>query len=287
MNLSSSISIRIIIEYIINRLHKGGALKIGVNDALQLFRQPLSKGSETAKNGIEEERKVRENLKNPDIREALSPILGNKYDQCLQLGGQAKTDIKSKNNILKAQVKKCKNGRFQQLDRHSINHVIKNIPLLNEVSQILRDLIEYPLLANEKHIDKSFPLKKLNLQNYTQKEINNFLAILNKNVEPILRYAFLGQDIENQPDYVIAVEYDKNKKRDSIIAFRINDAIKYLKKFKFTVSSQKTCIYLGTEGIISIQRKGGDCGKKSSNDIQIKIKPCELIEKIPHSKYKL
>lgn len=243
--------------------------------------------SETAKNGYKEEVLVCKDLNNPVIREALFSILGNYYDECFQIGGRGKTDIKSKNNILTAQVKKCKNGQFQQLDRHSIDHLIENMPGLIPASQILRDLIEYPLLPNQTHVDKSLPLKKLDLQNYTPEELNNFLAILNNNVEPILRYAFLGLDIKNQPEYGIAVKYDKNKKRESIKAFRIQDAINYLKTLTFTVSSQKTGIYLGEDGIISLQRKGGDSGRKSSNNMQIKIKPCELIDRIPHSEYKI
>ena len=244
--------------------------------------------SQTAKNGYLQEELVCQDLNNnPIIRNALSKTLGHDYDECEKIGGTGKSDIKSKNNVLKAQIKKCKKGQFQQLDRHNLNHVIEHIPQLTEASQILKDLCEYPLLPNQTHVDKSFKLKKLNSSNYTPEELNNFLEILNNNVGHILKYAFLGQDEENQPKYVIAVECTKDGERDTITAFKIQDAINHLQTLRFKVSPRKTGIYLGEDGIISLQRKGGDSGKKSSNNMQIKIKPCELINKIPHSKHKL
>lgn len=244
--------------------------------------------SQTAKNGYKEEKLVCQDLNNnPIIRNALSKTLGHDYDECEKIGGTGKSDIKSKNNVLKAQIKKCKKGQFQQLARHNLNHVIEHIPQLTEASQILKDLCEYPLLPNETHVDKSLKLKKLNSSNYTPEELDNFFKILNNNVEHILKYAFLGQDEENQPDYVITVQCTKDNKRVAITAFKIQDAINYLQTLRFKVSPRKTVIYLGEDGIISLQRKGGDSGKKSSNNIQIKIKPCELIDKIPHSKHKL
>lgn len=244
--------------------------------------------SETAKNGYKEERLVCQDLNNnPIIKQALSSILGNDYNECEKIAGTGKSDIKSKNNILKAQIKKCCSGRFQQLDRHKVSQVIEHIPQLTEVSQILKDLFEKPLLPDQKHVDKSKDITKLCTSNYSQKTLDKFFTILNNNVEKIIKYAFLGPDEEDKPDYVIAVQYTKDNKRDTIIAFKIQDAINYLKTLKFIVSPWKTVIYLGKNGIISLQRKGGDSGKKSSNNMQIKIKVIELINNIPHSQHKL
>ena len=128
--------------------------------------------SETAKNGYKEEFLVCQDLNNnPIIRQALSPILGNNYDKCEKIAGIGKSDIKSKNNILKAQIKKCCNGRFQQLDRHNVSQVIEHIPQLVEVSQILKDLFEYPLLPNGKYVDKSKSITKLCVSNYPQETL--------------------------------------------------------------------------------------------------------------------
>ena len=95
------------------------------------------------------------------IKEAFITMLGSNYNECNRITGNHKCDIQSDNKILRGQVKKYKKGQFQQLDRHWISCLIKNIPELNEVSQILKDLLEYLLLPNETHVDKSKNIKKL------------------------------------------------------------------------------------------------------------------------------
>ena len=60
---------------------------------------------------------------------------------------------------MRGQVKKYKKGQFQQLDRHWMSNIIENIPELNEASEILKNLFEFPLLPNGTHVDKSKKLK--------------------------------------------------------------------------------------------------------------------------------
>jgi hypothetical protein len=236
--------------------------------------------SQTAKNGYKEEELVCKDLNNEHIRKELIAILGNDYDECEcnSIKGK-KSDILSKNKIIKGQVKKYKKGQFQQFDRHWINNIVKYIPELKDTSQILKDLFEYPLLPNGTHVDKSKPIKKLCNSNYSQEVIENFLDILNNNITKILEYAFLGTDLEFMPEYLFGVEY-VNEKRNKIIVFKITNIIKYLEKLKFKVSKNKTCILLGEQGTISLQRKGGDKGKKGSNQLQFKIILSNLIDKV-------
>lgn len=120
--------------------------------------------SQTAKNGYKEEELVCKDLNIKLIKETFTPILGNNYNECNRITGNHKCD----NKILRGQVKKYKKGQFQQLDRHWISCLIKNIPELNEVSKILKDLFEYPLLPNGTHVDKSKNIKKLCNSNYSQ-----------------------------------------------------------------------------------------------------------------------
>jgi hypothetical protein len=243
--------------------------------------------SQTAKNGYKEEELICKDLNNEHIRKELIPILGNDYDECEcnSIKGK-KSDILSKNKIIKGQVKKYKKGRFQQFDRHWINNIVKYIPELKDASQILKDLFEYPLLPNGTHVDKSKPIKKLCTSNYSQEVIENFLDILNNNITKILEYAFLGTDLEFMPEYLFGVEY-VNEKRNKIIVFKITNIIKYLEKLKFKVSKNKTCILLGEQGTISLQRKGGDKGKKGSNQLQFKIILSNLIDKVSNIYFNL
>ena len=242
--------------------------------------------SQTAKNGYKEEELVCKDLNNKLIKEAFTPILGDNYNECNRITGNHKCDIQSNNKILKGQVKKYKKGQFQQLDRHWISCLINNIPELNEVSQILKDLFEYPLLPNGTHVDKSKHIKKLCTSNYSQKILDNLLYLLNKFKRQILEYAFYGLSLEIQPEYLFGVEYD-NTKRNKIVVFKIEDVIKYLEKLNFKISPRKTAILLGDNSTISLQRKGGDTGKKSSNQLQIKLILSNLIDKVPMLEYKL
>ena len=86
--------------------------------------------------------------------------------------------------------------------------LIKNIPELDEVSQILKDLLEYPLLPNGTHVDKSKNIKKLCNANYSQEILDNFLDLLNKCKKQIWEYAFYGSNLEIQPEYLFGVEYE-------------------------------------------------------------------------------
>lgn len=242
--------------------------------------------SQTAKNGYKEEELVCKDLNCTLIKETFISMLGNNYNECNRITGNHKCDIQSDNKILRGQVKKYKKGQFQQLDRHWTSSLITNIPELNEYSQILKDLFEYPLLPNGTHVDKTKNIKKLCNSNYSQEILDNLLDFLNKYKKQILEYAFYGSNLEIQPEYLFGVEYE-NTKRVKIVVFKIEDVINYLEKLNFKISPRKTAILLGDNSTISLQRKGGDSGKKSSNQLQIKIILSNLIDKVSILEYKL
>ena len=57
--------------------------------------------------------------------------------------------------------------------------------------------------------------------------------------------------------------------------------IKYLETLDFRISQMKTCLSLGKDKPpITIQRKGGEKGVKSSNQLQIKITLSRIVEKV-------
>jgi hypothetical protein len=242
--------------------------------------------SQTAINGFKEEEKVCKDLSKEPIKHAFASMCGNNYNECNKVTGIYKTDIQSKDGKLKAQVKKFKNGQFQQIDRHWISVLIEHIPELLEVSQILKELIEYPLLQNGTHVDKRHPLKKLCTSYYSQETLDNLLSVLNKHKRKILTFAFLGINKEMQPEYLFGVEYINNT-RSKLVVFKINEIICYLESLEFKISPRKTAILLGDNGTLSLQRKGGDSGKKSSNQLQIKLIVSRLFDKVPNLQYNL
>ena len=241
--------------------------------------------SQTAKNGYNEEQLVCNDLNNEKIKNVFEPILGKDYNKCSKVIGNYKSDIQSENKKLRGQVKKYKKNQFQQLDRHWTSNIIENIRELNEVSDILKNLFEYALLPNGTHVDKSKNIKILCNSNYSQDTLDNLLNLLNKNKKSILEYAFYGSNLEIQPEYLFGVEYE-NSKRNKIVVFKIEDIIKYLETLNFKISPKKTCILLGNNRTISLQRKGGDAGRKSSNHLAIKLILSNLIDNVPMLEYK-
>ena len=235
--------------------------------------------SNTAKDGYKEEELVCGDLKNETIKNTFSSMLGVDYDECSRISGNHKCDIQSNNKKLNGQVKKYKDGQFQQLDRHWVDDLIKKIPALNAETFMLKDLCEYPLLPNGTHIDKNKSIKKLGLSNYSQEKIDKFVMLLNENKRQILNYAFMGTNIEIQPEYLFGVEYVDNK-RTKMVILEIKEIIDYLETLDFKISNKETVIKLGNDSILSLQRKGGDGGKKCSNQLQIKIIVSKLINKV-------
>ena len=131
-------------------------------------------------------------------------------------------------------------------------------------------MCEYPLLPNGTHVDKGASITKLCPTNYSNQILDSFTDTLNDNKRKILEYAFYGTDRQFSPDYLIGIEY-VNKKRTKLSFFKIDTIINYLETQTFTIKKSKTVIALGENNAITLQRKGGDNGKKSSNQLQFKI----------------
>ena len=226
-------------------------------------------GSLTAKNGYKEEENVCEDL-NTDmkLRFSMVSLLGHNYDTVQKIDGTSKVDVMSNDCSLKAQVKKYKKSQFGQLDRHWVSDFIKIHPTLCEIENMLTGLCEIPLLDNGTHVDKTKSRIPLSIENYSNEQLDNFICVLNANKMDILKYAFYGGDPSRMPNYVIGVEYIGTK-RNKIIVYRIDDIINYLVNFNFEITKRKTVVSLAN--CISFQRKGGDSGKKGSNQLQIKF----------------
>lgn len=227
--------------------------------------------SHTAKNGYKEEDLVCHDLNhNHQLQNRINQIIGNSFDTCSRLPGSNKTDILSANTTLSAQVKKFKHGQFQQLDRHWVDNLIEFIPELDSIKRLLKNMCEYPLLPNGTHVDKSASITKLCPKKYSSQILDSFTNTLNDHKRKILEYAFYGSDRQFSPDYLIGIEY-VNKKRSKLSFFKIDTIINYLETQTFTIKKSKTVIALGDHNTITLQRKGGDSGKRSSNQLQFKI----------------
>lgn len=231
-------------------------------------KKTKTNGKEIAKNGLEEELLVVNDLNtNEDIKAKFKKFIGEDNLGTFQKqSGNGKTDITDQKN--KIQVKKHTKDCFGQLDRHWVKDIIKIIPELKSIEKYLIDLCELPLDVSGKKVDKSKSIKKLDGINYTKEQLDVFLDTLNKNKENILKIMFYGVNEINKPNYLCGIEY-VNGIRKKMTIYKMNDVIEHLMKFKFLIRKSATVVELGP--CLTIQRKGGDSGKKGSNQMQFKL----------------
>jgi hypothetical protein len=194
-----------------------------------------------------------------------------------------KTDIVNVDRNILIQIKrydvKCCYG---QIDRHWVDDFVQEIPDIKQVSFMLRNLCEIPLIPGTNIVDKEVGRIPLSLDNYSDIQLRSLLTKLNDNIKAILHFVLKGNNQETSPSYLMGIEY-KNEERVKTIVYKMSDVIETLsKKFQFRINSRATVISLGD--IISIQRKGGDNGLRSSNQLQWKLRFTSLSSVIPSSK---
>lgn len=226
--------------------------------------------SNTAKNGLKEEYNVIDDFNtNENLHKEFEKFIKKNIAKTFSkfTNNQSKIDICNTENIY-IQVKKYKKGQFGQIDRHWIHDIVNIIPSIKVIEPYLKNLCEYPLKECGIYVDKNKSIKKLNNTNYTTDELNIFIENINKNKKEILNYAFCGYG-NVKPQYLCGIEYNKNNKRIKMLIFNINDILTYLEKFEFKIKKSETVIELGD--CFTLQRKGGDCGKKASNQLQFKL----------------
>ena len=251
------------------------------NDWSALFNDSV--GSLTAKNGFKEEEYIKDQLNN-------NIILMLKFQKFLDINidlnkccakvikGNKKTDIRIGN--INIQHKKTKLNEFGQVDRHYAGHLIEKIPELKECELMLKRLCELPIDDETGLCDENSNIVKLDNINYSNEELNKLINIIETNKEKIIKFAFLGYEEEYKPDILSISLFDENDtpccKRQKIIFWKMNDVIDYLVKLENSVKirDKKTVIEI-SKGL-TFQRKGGDSGKKSANQFQIKFIPSGL-----------
>ena len=204
--------------------------------------------SQIAKNGYLEEERVLNEL--------------NKLRNTIhhRVPGNLKTDIISEDKTFRAQVKKSSPKRFQQVLRTWTSTLTDAVPSLKPIEHILKYLCELPV-QNGKCVGQRV---KLTNANDNQVLIN----ILNANKRAIVEYVLLGDIPDMQPTHLIIALYKKNVR--TVITKTMHEVIDEICSNDFKIRKSQTVIELGK---LTIQRKGGDGGKKSANQIQFKLVP--------------
>jgi hypothetical protein len=231
-------------------------------------------GSMIAKNGFKEEEFIVNLLNsNTELLNGLSKFIGKKLEPNARLiKGNHKSDLVISG--LTIQHKKTKPKQFGQVDRHYVDDLIECIPKIASCSKILKNLCEKPIDPETNLCKKNSKIKKIDSTNYSKKELQQFVEILENNKKKLLNYAFRGKEKEYRPKLFSITLFDKNNKREKLIVWKMKDIINHLMKYDVKIKDSKTTIEISNG--LTFQRKGGDGGKKQANNFQFKFIPTTL-----------
>lgn len=158
-------------------------------------------------------------------------------------------------------------ANFNQLDRRWLDDWAKVLNMPNYIKEMIQSSLDRKIINS----------RDIFITAEQEDDIFNFLT---SKRGVLLKEAF----IRNENSLKLFVVYDENNKEWFIC--KVSDIIAYIKKQNITRSSQGV-IYFGD--FLTLQRKGGDGNitnppKSSplhpSNQLQLKIKPISIIEKV-------
>lgn len=226
-----------------------------------------TKGSSTAKNGLQEEQNIVDMLNESlSMRESIANLLGgdNVSKAHLEKNGKIKADFHVCG--VGSSHKKTKEKQFQQIARHNVSLVVETIPALAPVGDVLKDMCE-------KDVDGK--LKKLNLQNFSQARLDDLVTLMETNKQAIFERFLQGSDgAVDKPQLLSVSVFDKTNVRKQMFFVKMSDVIEFFMKGKVSIRPRCTVIDFGNG--FTFQRKGGDGGKPSANQCQFKIVPTFL-----------
>lgn len=182
----------------------------------------------------------------------VASYIGNSF----HINEDRKSKVDLTNGSIGIQVKKSKVGQFQQISRGTVDNLVATLPELKCITNLLKERCEHKKLFNPE-----------------------ILEPLNRSKRLLVEHALYGHG-EMKPDILCITEWDKkDAKRTNVMFVAMKDVVESLMRYDFAIRKSRTVVELGPS--FTIQRKGGDGGRKSADDVQFKIVPSLLDVKYP------
>jgi hypothetical protein len=229
-------------------------------------------GSKTAFGGLNEEDKFVRKLKSPKTQYGVKDtfrkdIKGHPY----KVDGTGKTDVFAdcEDSPLRVSVKKTKDGQFQQVHQTSLDRLIAFIPELLLHKDKLEKLFHLPIDATTNLCVKQSVVK---LDEDIYDDLDDLIKIFKDNRRKIVEYVLCGND--DKPNILGVSMYVKSVSKQYIF-HKMSDVI------EFIMNDGDVCIrpsgtVIQIANCLTLQRKGGDSGRKSANNIQFKFVPSRI-----------
>lgn len=243
----------------------------------------VQKGSQTAKDGFENEQDICNKFNNwqSDI-EAQNWLLIMNYDlqeienvNAVVLHGfkadvnvQVKIKLKSAIDTENIQVKLVSNKKgFNQVDKRWLSHYKEMWNIPNDVFILL----QYYTGEIKPYKTGTKDSRRMFINEFTEKEQELLLDWFKNNKILILTDIIKGRG-QFSAEWVLVAQKIQNNARWILV--NINEALQHYANGDVQISP-KGSLYLGK---ITIQRKGGDNGRETANMLQFKLDPTQLFD---------
>ena len=231
---------------------------------------PLNVGSTTAKNGYLEEDWIISQFAGASAPSPFESSFMSWYglpisnESATHVYGHKKCDFRY--GPLGFQWKRTKQGQFGQIARHEVNRMLKAIPALEPLCDLFHTMCVFPLEGNRVVQPVIRPL--LTPEFVHQTKLDEFITLLTTHKRTLLEYALLGTNPNMKPDLFGITIYEQGK-RHSIQVWRTSVLLDYLAQYSVRIRASGTVVEIGKA--FTFQRKGGDSGATSSNQLQFKL----------------
>jgi len=215
-------------------------------------------GSKTAKDGFKNEQVIASLLGSvsPEAQQ-LKAAIGITGETLTELVHGKKSDIWIVSDLLSfgIQTKKA-DANFNHVARYKVDKYGEVLGMPDDVVETLK------MFCGDIKVDPD--KKRLFMKDISKERVDNVLEYLSNNKRKLLEFVFYGEDPDTAPKYYIVTYQDKYH------VFNTSDVVDYYMQSEPEVSPRSSLKIGG----LTIQRKGG---QGSPNDLQIKIKPLDLI----------
>ena len=241
----------------------------------------VQKGSQTAKNGFKNEQNICDKFNNwVHDNEARQWLLIMQYDinnieyvKAVVLHGykadvnvQVQVKLKSAIDTENIQVKLVSNKKgFNQVDKRWLSHYKEmwNIP------EDIYTLLQYYTGEIKPYKQNVRDARRMFIDEFTKKEQESLLNWFSNNKTLILSDIIKGRGKFSAEWILVAQKIDNNARW---VLVNINLALQHYSTGVVKISPRGS-IYIGN---VTMQRKGGDGGRKTANMLQFKLDPSQL-----------
>ncbi len=240
-------------------------------------------GSETAKAGFQNETDVMERFNNwekDEVSQKWLSIMGYKieeieYVKAVKIKGSFKADVQIQVSIKLKDAIDCQNIQvklvsnpkgYNQIDKRWIKKYVELWEIPSDISDILKLYTGENLPYTENPRDK----RRMFADELSEQEQQKILDFLNSNKTLILTDILKGRGKFAAEWMLVILKTDDEK----WILKPINYVLNFFAKGEIIITKRGNFRI----GKITMQRKGGDGGRKTAQMLQFKVNPAELFE---------